>query len=401
MNRIIVIILLFMSITACRPDEEMPVPIPSEPVTLTVEGGYGSGAYMPGDTVHLWAQNRPAARFTNWSGPTVSLPQEWHAILVMPAKDLIVTANYEAVVPWAFTSQVISGVLHPKPVFYYFPPSMRGVIFLFHGTGGQGASWTNRTEMLAFCREAAQAGFGLIATDCEERTIGDQNGDGKIRWKTTPVNTDPNLNIDIANIATLRDYFISRGDFSQNMPLYAMGMSNGGAFSISVATALNFKAAVSYCADGIAALFGETRVPVAFRMAAADQQPEVSNEEARDNAATLARRGICTDYLENPPSPLFPERFARIDGISEEMSKQLFTELSGNQALDARKYVRMNEMELAGQLQATPTRWPVMLSLTAAQRGAVADQLSIARADHQFYSDFTQATLGFLRELCR
>ncbi|MBK6949907.1 MAG: hypothetical protein IPH16_19180 [Haliscomenobacter sp.] len=84
--------------------------------TLTVENGYGSGQYAPGDTVHIWAEEwLPGQTFKNWTGQTVWLKsaEEWHTTLLMPARNITVRANKQDLPQGAILLRKASGGATP------------------------------------------------------------------------------------------------------------------------------------------------------------------------------------------------------------------------------------------------------------------------------------------------
>lgn len=370
---------------------------------VTVTGGYGSGEFAPGDTVHIWSEPTTSTRvFDGWTlnGVSSQLNREWHVWFIMPEGAVTATASYRAVTLPAFQRQNITLYGQVKPVDFAFPPNPVGLIFLFHGTQGMGANWFQRVEYLQFTRDALAAGFGVVATDAYEVTAGDQDGNGKLRWLLTPVSTNPAQNIDIATIAALRDTLRGRGFITTSTPTYAVGMSNGGGFSGSVAAALRFKAGVSYCASGRAAIYDTSTVPTRFHMAALDIDEDAVNADARANTQDLQGRGICAAYLENPRSPVYAERFARIPGISTTTSAALRAELQGRGFLDIAGYLVGTATALEADLANSPGSYPTYYSLNGSQRIEVANELDACRADHQFYSDLNYTTLQFLQSLC-
>ena len=63
---------------------------------LEVGNGHGSGTYLAGSTVHVFAAVRPLDQLvTGWTGDAGLLadPEEWHSTLVMPAADVSVAAQ--------------------------------------------------------------------------------------------------------------------------------------------------------------------------------------------------------------------------------------------------------------------------------------------------------------------
>jgi len=113
---------------------------------LTVNNGYGSGNYAAGDTVHVWCEAIPEdAVFARWSGDIATMADvgEWHTTLIMPGRNVALTANFRTIAPFTIQYETIKAVNNLKNVFYYFPPKPKGVIFLAHGTNSKAEHWIN------------------------------------------------------------------------------------------------------------------------------------------------------------------------------------------------------------------------------------------------------------------
>ncbi|MEM1321128.1 MAG: T9SS type A sorting domain-containing protein [Bacteroidota bacterium] len=373
--------------------------------TLTVNNGYGSGSYAPGTIVHIWSEAYSYQQsFDTWSGDTQYLdrPKEWHTTLMMPNQDLSISAQIKALPPSAtITFEEIMGRDRPKAVYHYLPPDPKGLLLFFHGTGGSAQGIISRPESRSFLNSAIADGYGILVTESEEATLNtDLNGDDKLRWQSSPVDTVNN--VDYRNIRILLDTFRQRGAIAQTTPIVSVGMSNGGNFSAVLSAVYNFKAGVSYCAQANLGFYQLRQSPFAFRMARFDENENVGPE---GNAIALAHdsvlqvRGICHDYLLNDRQPLHPERFARIPGISVDSSRLIFGELKAEGQLDAEDYA-LPSAEVADNYLMAPATFPVLRSLNPSLRLIVLRQLGVINAEHRFYSDFNQATLDFFNTLC-
>lgn len=372
---------------------------------LTVNNGYGSGAYSAGDTVHIWSAAIPASNvFDKWTGDVSYLlsKDEWHTTLLMPSQNVSVTSNFKAVSAYTVQHESIMGRDTLKEVYSYFPPVYRGVIFCFHGTGGSATNWTTLFEYKQFLNDAVADSFAFIITESEETTRqADLNANGKTnQWNYLPYDS---TNIDFANIKTLIDTFTLRGKINVTTPFYAVGMSNGGAFSSTIATYFKWDAAVSYCAPASQLLANLTTVPIQWCMAVHDEHPQVGpqgNADALSNHNTLVSRGICSNYLANDRSPVYPERFMRIGSITSTKSANLFAEFQSHNLLDANNYLLYPSDTIAQKIIAAPLTFPTFLSLTTTEKIYVANEVDAMYAGHQFYSDYNKKTLKFFRSLC-
>lgn len=372
--------------------------------SVMVAGGFGSGSYAAGDTVHVWADVDPRTEVvTTWSGDDELLdrPQEWRATFTMPARNVSLAV--------AVADQDLDLVVEPfkgvtsvnKTVRHHLFPGMRGVVLLSHGTGGS-SGFIDNTETFPVALALSRAGYGVISFEAEEVVAGDQNGDGKIRWRTGY----GVANVDLRNLDALFADLERRGLLPARTPRYALGMSAGGNWSHVLGTVadtpvaaqypeLQFQAVISYCADATASQSSTlSTTPSAWFLCGAEDNPEVSNAEGIANRARLAGRGVPTDLVLNPPSPLHDQRFARIAGITPGESSAIVGELRAAGYLDADGFVDTDANVIEAAIRADRSRFPV----TGAQVGAlnaIGSQLGAVRAEHQMYSDLAARTVAW------
>lgn len=373
--------------------------------TLTVNNGYGGGSYLAGDTVNIWAKEFPAnAVYDKWTGDIANLamPAEWHTTLVMPASNVIVTANFKTFTPFTIAFDSIQGQVIKKPVYSYFPTNYYGVIYFFHGTGGHASNWINSLEYRQMINQAVADSFAFIVTEADEATTGvDANGDGKLRWSTYPL--DSVSNVDMANIKIITDTFINRGYMNRNTKRFSVGMSNGGAYSASCSYLFGFNAGISYCAQGLVPVFAASTVPFQFCMAkydANDNVGPVGNANALSNANQLTSRNICSRYYLHDKSPVYPERFMRIAGVTLAKSQGVLNDLVSNGMVDANNNLTLLPDTIVSRYLATPSLFPGFNALNPLQRSEIPSQIKATYADHQFYSDYNALSLAFLKDPC-
>ncbi len=105
-------------------------------------------------------------------------------------------------------------------VISYVPEHPRGMVYLFHGTGGS-ARFAERVETTDVLNRLVARGYGFVSTSSTERT-GDQ------RWNAA----DPSLttNPDLARLARLQAHLVATTPVEANTPLVGIGMSNGARF---------------------------------------------------------------------------------------------------------------------------------------------------------------------------
>ena len=381
-------------------------PASGDSATLTVINGYGSGKYKVGDTVHIWSAAIPAnSVFDTWSGYSNLLANngEWHNTLVMPAQNITLTASTKAVAAYTLVYEKIKGKNNLKNVYYYFPSGHKGIVYLLHGTSGSAQNLVNNFEWIQMINELVADNFAIIVTEAEEVTLNtDINGDGKIRWNPTPIDTV--ANVDYANIKAITDTFYNRGYSTRSIPRYSVGMSDGGAFSADLSYVYSFKTGISYCAPSGTFIATTATTPFQYCMAKYDDNPNVGaqgNADALSNSQSFSSRGICSKYFIHDHSPVYPERFARRSDISITVSTNLVNELRKNNWLDSKNYFVNTSGFVSTDVQAKPANYPVFLGLNLTQQVDVLNQIDVMYAAHQFYSDFNRTTIKFLDTQCQ
>ena len=373
--------------------------------TLTVTNGYGGGSYSAGDTVDIWSKEFPLTDvFDKWTGDVQFLEyaDEWHTTVIMPSQNVSVTGHTRTIGSFTINHESIMGRDTLKEVYSYFPPNFKGVIFCFHGTGGQATNWTTLFDYVQFLHDAVADTFAFIITESEETTKqADLNNNGKTnQWNYVPYDS---TNVDFANLQALMDTFELRGITNASTNYFSVGMSNGGAFSATAATYFNWTAAVSYCAQAGNLLASITTVPIQWCMAKYDNHPNVGqagNAEALANHNTMVNRGICSRYFSFDHSPVYAQRFMRSPTITQTKSNNLMLELQNNNLLDANKYLLYATDSIAARILASPASYPQYLTLAATDKIFMATQVDVMYSAHQFFCDYDKRTLEFFNYQC-
>src|SRR5205814_1777736 len=145
--------------------------------------------------VRVWAGVDPQSAVATWSGDAdlLDAPDEWNAGLVMPTRDVSVTASTVAVdAPleartWTLAGRERTGLVHlvDDPV---------GVVLFFHGARfSVDQLRSNAAHTIAM--QLARAGWSVVAVPSEQEAA---HGVGA--WDTT---LDPEANTDLANVQIL------------------------------------------------------------------------------------------------------------------------------------------------------------------------------------------------------
>ena len=361
---------------------------------VTVTNGYGSGTYDVGDIVHIWSDHNPNTQVVRtWSGDHDLLPDagEWHTSFIMPARNVTLQAELNST-PFKWVEAQFDGRDRTKTVLYYIPPDPKGFVHITHGTGGS-RNLLKRIEPGYIARVLIDAGYGIWATDAEEVDVGDLDGNGKVRWNTLP-SAD---NVDFANLTSIAGQFVRGKLIPQGTPNFIIGMSNGGAFSVVAGGALNLNAAVSYCASGVEQVAAVTTTPTAWFLCENDDNEQVDNAKSERNHEALKARGVATELYLHGPSPVYDQRFARIEGIDTETSQAIADELRVNAHVDAQDYLLQDGKVIGQSVTNAPDNYPIINGLQPKRLSTeVIFQLRIMRSNHIMYDDYARRTLAFI-----
>ena len=281
----------------------------------------------------------------------------------------------------------------PKTVRYFIPPDPVGLVHITHGTGGSGAI-IEGIETGYLARVLVQAGYGVWATDAEEVDVGDRDGNNQIRWNVSPTAD----NVDFANLTDIVAQFVDQGLMPAGLPNFIVGMSNGGAFSLVAGHTLNLNAAVVYCAVGSERVADVTETPTAWFLCEQDENEQVNNNTAARNHEALVARAIATELSSHGPSPLYDQRFTRIEGIDPETSADIADELRLNNHVDEQGFLLQNGNDIGARIMNDPSDYPVIDGLRPRIKAReVINQLRIMRSNHRMYDDYARRTLTFIQ----
>jgi poly(3-hydroxybutyrate) depolymerase len=376
--------------------------------TLTTNEGYGSGQYEKGKKIHIWSKQIDGKVFTHWTGDIqyLSTPIEYHSIVTMPDKDIAITANYANLTQSMQMLPVsIKGAEKNKNIYVYVPTDknkVNGVVWFFHGTNGNALSLISDPDTKQMINLLMVNNYAIVALTSEESELNiDFDNDGFYRWS---YGIDSTL-IDIANVRAIRDSMINRGFILSSTSHSAIGWSAGGAFTEFISNSLAWKAAINHTSSGSESLSKNSliKVPYLVSINENDNNPGVGpqgNANARMNIMNYLNRGACARLHEQLEAPLFAERFDRSNLISEELSKQIFNEIKINNGLDSNNFLRNAPNQLALAIAMNPSKFPVILGLTLAQRDEVLKQLEVTYADHSLKADINGMSLNFIEEAC-
>lgn len=358
--------------------------VAAQPFQLTVNNGFGGGAFQAGDTVFVgssptWVNDNRAAAppsvFNRWTASaaadTIFILErdEYRTRFVMPSRPVTLTATYRSAAPWTATETLVDS----SRVFYFFPPAAKAVIFLFHGAGGSADGWITRNiENRDFCNAAVADGYGIIAAESLDRT--------NKRW---------NPQTDVPNLLNILSSLAASGALSADALRFGVGMSQGGGFVSQASSALNLQAQALYCIPGTNSVMDTTRIPTIWNMMNRDTSEVPSrNEDARANFNKLFNRSIRASFNLTVASPVHPQRFRRIPGVDSLASTEIYTALKSNGQLTALDFFATNPRTSESWKSSIPALYSPILN-------DIEDQLFACFTEHLFHGDANARTIAF------
>lgn len=366
----------------------------AETFALTVNKGDGDGLYTPGEQAFVWANpydEEVASRavvepsqvadtvrvFDRWIGDVEQLqdPFAMRTSLVMPGTPVSITAQYKDAPRWA-----------PSRVISYLPPNHRGVIFILHGRGNCGTSCLiEETAVHNFMDTALAESYGVVLVDAIDR-----RGDS---WDVT---ASPTQNVDMGRVAAVYKDLVAKGRLSAADPIYMLGISAGGVFaSLFDQTAqdqlgIPVDAMALFVSPGSADVMPTTTIPTFFVLAENDRTNDGAlNELALWHHNVLLDRGVPSQLWVQAATPLHPNSFWAIEGLSQADSDAIFQALKSGGLLDEQNFLLQHPDDSNWQLQL-----PVAY-LSNVYQNSIQGQLLAAYAGHSFFSDYNHKILSF------
>jgi hypothetical protein len=355
---------------------------PAGTVRLTVVGGYGSGFYPPGSTVHVWADLDPQREIlTSWTGDTGALasPAEWNSSLVLADADVTVTAQLEAA-DWTPDMRAYTLEGRVRDVWVIAAADPRGVAMFFHGAAyavDQLRSNAGSTLVMQLVR----AGWTVVGLESEAEAVAGTGGWSSVLNFAT--------NNDLRNVAFLQEQLIADGTADAKEPIVAIGKSSGGMFANAVGATDLADAVVSYCAPGGADANAVTDAPTAWYLAEFDTTFPSGAADAADFQQVLTDRGLATDLYVHPTTPLYDQRFERVTGVDATTSQRIADDLRALGAVDAQGQWTNTGGVILGQLDLPNV-------LTDDQETAVSAEIEMMAADHELYDDVAARMVAWL-----
>ena len=384
--------------------------IQAQTYSLSLTNASASGTFQQGDSIHVWSDKTTAYQvFTHWSGDGADYllkDDEWHTVMLVPPgtnqSEFTLVANYDALGStfigtitldqWGEENE--SGQFFPtnKEIEFAYQPNPKAIVFFFHGTGGNAATWMTDFEKRSMLKDFVYNGYAVFALNSNETTLGNQDGgDGKIRWETSQMKQDTSTNIDFKNVLATRDYY---SNFFGELPVFAVGGSNGANFADFCTAALDFKASAHLTGNGLINLFQNhpNLKPNIWIQSINDNNQNADSTQAQANYQELINQNITTEWHWLQRSPAYPKRFMRsLNGIGEPISTALYDSLKSQSYLDAQG--RLNIWNTSTDFPADD--FLADFNLTTAQENDFLSQLKVINADHGPNGDFNKTIIRF------
>jgi predicted esterase len=271
-------------------------------------------------------------------------------------------------------------------VISYVPDHPRGLVYLFHGTGGS-ANFAEKIETIDVLNRLIARGYGFVSTSSTERT-------GNKRWLVT----DPSLttNPDLARLTRLQANLVATTPVDANTPLVGIGMSNGARFVTTWGQ--SFKNG-GYPVKAIWASHGTTAPP--YDQAGQLTAPVVFSTS--ENDFTVPPGGVIQSFITahnaGTPSEIFAShernlnaaQYQRIPGIDPNEAKQIFFSLVATGVWDGNGKRVEPDIQTAAN-RALAANLPASV---APQRIEIENETALLMAVHQFTAEYADQVIAF------
>jgi len=268
----------------------------------------------------------------------------------------------------------------------YLPEHPKGIVYLFHGTGGS-ADFATKVDTVDVLNRFVADGYGYVSTSSTERT-------GNKRW----LQSEPSLrtNQDLARLTRLQQHLVDTTGVTTSIPLVGIGMSNGARFVTLWGQAwkdAGFPVKAVWASAGrIAAPVATLTVPTIFSTSANDFT--VPPGQIVTDYARTTNAGTPTRFFNSKETVLTAPRFQRIPGIDQNEANQIVAVLKNTGVWNADGQRVVPDIQLA-VAQAMTAQLPA--SVTAERLGNdVVNEVARVLAVHQFTSEFGADALNFV-----
>ena len=276
------------------------------------------------------------------------------------------------------------------PVLESIPAHPKGVVYMFHGSGG-GVGFVARLETVDVLNTLVARGYGFVATDSTNRT--------SKQWNVTDASL--RTNPDLARLARLRQHVVATTSVSTVTPTYGIGMSNGAAFAalwaaVSERSEMPVGAVGLYMSAPRSVVFrtGGLRVPTFMVIGQNDTRTSPTHERA--DLQRIAASGTPTRLEEVQRRPLMASRYLRIPGVNSVVATSIVNAYRGARIIDAQGnlIVTLPRISKNGQDPFT-SKVTLPSSLSRAQQQDVQDETLATIGEHEFNAEFKVQNVDF------
>ncbi len=288
-----------------------------------------------------------------------------------------------AVVP---TVQWQNSTFEGFPVISYVPEHPKGMLYVFHGTGGS-ANFATRLETTDVINRFVARGYGFVSTSSTERT-------GDMRWNVS----DPSLttNPDLARLARLQAHLVATTGLEANTPLVGVGMSNGARFVTNWGQAwknAGYPVKAIWASHGTTAPSfdgpGQLNVPTVFTTARNDFT--VPPGSVIGSFLTAHNSGISAEIYASQERKLGALQYERIPGVDSGESKQIVQTLIATGVWNAQG----ERVEPNIQTAAAASRSVTYPASVQGDRAEIINETDLQLAIHQFTAEYADQVVAF------
>jgi dienelactone hydrolase len=289
------------------------------------------------------------------------------------------------------TPPVHSDMMGGRQVLSYVPAHAKGIVYLFHGSGGS-ETFATRVHTARVLSALIAAGYGYAASASLDRDVK--------RWDVSSL--DPKANRDVAYMLGLHKALIEKGAITAKTPVFTMGMSNGGAFANLYATAakqqgLPVVAVADYMGPFPAPmrdLLKDARALPSTFLVLSERDGLVDAKRVTEIASQLKAAGGKIEVHLNTEHTVCPATFTVVPGLDAAQREDLVAKVlpaaglidaKGARAVFTDKPV-MDRDALLELYRRTPG---------GPQSRLIADELIIAWAGHQMRSEYAARQVAF------
>jgi hypothetical protein len=276
------------------------------------------------------------------------------------------------------------------PVISYVPEHPRGMVYVFHGSGGD-AGFAEGTEMVDVLNLFIAAGYGFVSTESTDRAAPDK------RWEVG--SRSITANPDLARLIRLQNHLVATTGLDAATPLVGIGMSNGSRFVTLWGQAwadAGYPVKAIWAAAGRIAgpikTSGGLDVPTFFTNFENDQTVD-PQWTVDDYQATIAN-GTPALLRTSRERPLGTSQFLRIDGIDQAEAEGIVAAGKATGVWDGSGNRIVANIDLALARSRTAVLPPSVLA--DGLEGSVAVQTGVLLAAHNFSAEYKLDAFTFM-----